>query len=202
MDNKDSPILTVIGGCNGSGKSSFSNALSATDIYSFDYDKVFLNIYQMLPDSELRDTMAHNKARSILEFEIENAIEQDTSFTYETNFNSTPLYWPARFKAKGYRLSMIFFCMNSLEEAKRRVQIRVENGGHFVPDWEIQKRYFQGFENLNTHWQFFDEVHLFDTSKYGEIPQHFLSLIGGDISNFKKFPDYLVRLLPNFPKKK
>lgn len=59
----NTPILTVIGGCNGDGKSSFSRAITSNKISSFDYDKVYLEKYKSLIDSDIRDLMAHNIAR-------------------------------------------------------------------------------------------------------------------------------------------
>lgn len=201
MDNKLQPTLTVVGGCNGSGKSSFSKALSIGSSIPFDYDKVFLKIYKSLPDSDLRDRMAHKKSREILENRIAEAIAGKSDFCYETNFNSTPLYWPEHFKRTGYRLVMIYFCLDSIDEAKRRVQIRVENGGHFVPEWEIKSRYNEGFSNLNGNWKFFDEIHLFDSSYFGKPPSYLLSIVDGEVVNFKNFPPYLKPLLSDLPTK-
>jgi predicted ABC-type ATPase len=141
------PTLTVIGGCNGAGKSSFSKAITSSKSPSFDYDKVFLNEYNYLIDSDIRDVMAHNLSRTILEKAIDSSILKNTAFAYETNFNSSPLFWPNKFKASGYKIRLVYFCLNSINEAKIRVQIRVKNGGHFVPENEIEERYFLGFEN-------------------------------------------------------
>jgi predicted ABC-type ATPase len=85
--------------------------------------------------------------------------------------------------------------LNSINEAKIRVQIRVENGGHFVPENEIEERYFLGFENLNKFWSFFDEVYLFDTSTYREEPKFLFSTLNGKIDQFDFFPDYLKILI-------
>ena len=48
-------------------------------------------------DSELRDRIAHYKAKQVLNEEIEKSLENKLDFVYETNFNSTPLYWPEIF---------------------------------------------------------------------------------------------------------
>lgn len=191
------PILTVIAGCNGSGKSSFSSALSPLGTPSFDYDKEFLSIYNRLEDSELRELISHNKARALLEDKIQHALNQKLHFTYETNFNSTPLHWPLKFKEANFELRLFYFCLNSIEEAKRRVQIRVENGGHFVPEWEIEKRYFEGFENLNKHFELFDRVFLFETSAYKQEPQHILTVAHHKIQREVEIPMYLTSLIPS-----
>mgnify|MGYP003646191270 CR=1 FL=1 len=196
----DKPVLTVIAGCNGSGKSSFSSAITPSKVPSFDYDKEFLSFYNSMEDSELREVIAHNKARQLLKSKIKQSIENDLSFTYETNFNSTPLYWPEEFKKAGFDLSLFYFCLNSIEEAKRRVQIRVENGGHFVPDAEIEKRYYQGFENLNQHWVFFNQVFLFETSAFKTEPKHILTIINQEIEHEEDIPNYLNKLIPSILK--
>lgn len=192
-----SPTLTVIAGCNGSGKSSFSNAVTSKQSPSFDYDKIFLQKYNSLHDSEFRDIMAHNLAREALEQAINTSINHKSDFTYETNFNSTPLYWPEKFKSAGFNLRLIYFCLNTIDEAKKRVQIRVENGGHFVPDSEITNRYRLGYNNLNEHWRFFNEIYLFDTSAYKQKPRFLLSIVNNELLEKIDFPKFLIPLVPN-----
>lgn len=61
------PVLLVIAGCNGAGKSSFSKLLSPSGLVPFDYDLNFLKFYEGIIESELRETMAHNMAFEELE---------------------------------------------------------------------------------------------------------------------------------------
>lgn len=190
------PVLLVIAGCNGSGKSSFSLALTNHEVIPFDYDKNFLRIYRSLQDFELRDRMAHNKTRELLEDKIHSAIKAKADFCYETNFNSTPLHWPNIFKNEGYQVDMIFFCLDTIEEAKKRVIIRVENGGHYVPPTEIEKRFFEGYANLDALYSKFDNVHLLNASAYNKEPQHILTISKGKIVTKKNFPDFLKSFLP------
>lgn len=191
------PALLVVGGCNGSGKSSFSKLLASTDFEPFDYDYQYLKHYHSLIDSDFRDLMAHNMAYATLEEKVSTAIERQENFCYETNFNATPLYWPRLFKKHLFELRLIYLCLNSLEEAFRRVDIRVENGGHYVPKSEIEKRYFEGFENLNAHFHFFSKVDLFDTSDYGQPPKHVLSIENEQLMCSSDVPSYLHVLIPD-----
>ena len=191
------PVLLVIGGCNGSGKSTYSRLLVSSAFTPFDYDLHFLRFYKNLLDTDFRETMAHNMASRELETQINFAISKRHNFCYETNFNSTPLHWPYLFKQNDYELSMIYFCMNSIDEAKRRVTIRVQNGGHFVPEDEIRKRYHEGFSNLNSNFRFFDNIHLFDSSTFLEPPKHLLSIQKGQTTRLTEFPDYLTQLIPD-----
>jgi len=153
-----------------------------------------------LIDSEFKEAMAHTMAFNELESQIKIAIDTKASFCYETNFNSTPLDWPELFKNNGYNLHLIFPCLDSIEEAKKRVAIRVENGGHYVPENEIEKRYYDGFDNLNSFFDYFDYLDLFDSSKYLKHPTHILSIDLGKVSSITKIPDYLKALIPDILK--
>lgn len=194
------PTLLVIAGCNGSGKSSFSRSLVPTGFQPFDYDIHYLEFYASLFDSDIREEMAHNLAFAKLENQIGLAISKGTNFCYETNFNSTPLYWPKHFKLNGYKLHLIYLCLDSIEEAHRRVAIRVENGGHFVAESEIHKRYYEGFTNLNNHYPYFDLIDIFDSSKYSCEPDYLLTIENGSIDSLSKFPTYLFDLIPDIVK--
>jgi len=141
--------------------------------------------------------MAHNLAFKELERQIESAISGNKHFAYETNFNSTPLFWPRKFKDKGYEIHLIYLVLDSIEEAIRRVAIRVQNGGHFVPENEIYRRYFQGFENLDSHFSFFDIIDVFDCSAYEIQPKFCFSILKGKVNYLKEFPEFLKKLVPN-----
>lgn len=177
------PVLLIIAGCNGSGKSTFSKPLAPDNFTPFDYDYQFLRCYNSLIDSDMKEAMAHRMAFNELESQIKIAIDNKSSFCYETNFNSTPLHWPELFRNNGYDLHLIFLCLDSILEAKKRVAIRVENGGHFVPENEIEKRYYDGYHNLNSYFNYFDYIDLFDSSKYLKHPTHILSIESGEISS-------------------
>lgn len=167
----------------------------------FDYDKYFLDFYNTLQPSDIQDRMAHNLAFEELENKISEAIKEKKDFCYETNFNSTPLFWPEKFKANGYELHLIYFVLDSIEEAKRRVAIRVQNGGHFVPEAEIQKRYYEGFSNLNSHFEYFDFIDMFDSSSYKKEPSFCFSLHQGKIALNYRFPEFLKPLIPAIAEK-
>ncbi len=53
------PKLIIIAGCNGAGKSTFATSFLPENITSFDYDKLYLDKYNSLPESEFRDKFAN-----------------------------------------------------------------------------------------------------------------------------------------------
>lgn len=195
------PVLLVIAGCNGSGKSTFSTQLAQNQFQPFDYDFHFLKFYNQLLDIDIKEQMAHNLATDELKHQVDQAISSQLNFCYETNFNSTPIYWPNIFRERGYELRMIYLCMNSIEEAKKRVAIRVQNGGHYVPEAEIIRRYADGFANINACYQYFDIIDFFETSEYGQSPEYIFSIVKKSVSNTlpSKYR-YLKQLIPDITK--
>jgi len=51
------PKFIIIAGCNGAGKSTYASSLLPFDVTSFDYDKLFLENYNSLSDSEFREKL-------------------------------------------------------------------------------------------------------------------------------------------------
>lgn len=190
----------MIAGCNGSGKSSYSKALVANGVIPFDYDKYFLEFYNSLQQSDFQEEMAHNLAFMKMEDQIDFSLNTKSDFSYETNFNSTPLFWPKKFKKNGFEIHLIYLLLDSVDEAKRRVAVRVQNGGHFVPENEIRKRYFQGFENFNKCFRFFDYVDVFDCSRYEKAPKFCFSIKRGNVLLIENLPDFIESLVPDIYK--
>lgn len=196
------PQLTIIAGCNGSGKSSFSNFIVNSTVTPFDFDKRRQEIYNDFKfDFELREKMAHNK--TILEFEdlVEQALKNKKDFAYETNYHIHPLVYVEKFKAAGFQINLIYFCLSDTKTAKERVAIRVNNGGHFVSDKEIESRFFAGYQNLEKTYTYFDFVQIFDTSAECKKPKEIaflaqLNKIRVDEKSWEK----LTALLPNMSK--
>ena len=80
------------------------------------------------------------------------------------------------------------------------MQIRVENGGHFVPENDIKSRFHLGYKNLNQHFKYFDNLHLLNVSEYDSPPKHIVSLEKGKIIALTKFPKFLTNLLHDINK--
>jgi predicted ABC-type ATPase len=194
------PHLVIIAGCNGAGKSTYSRIL-VDPIIPFDYDKRFLQIVSSLPDSELRDQFAINQTTDELTSLIEKAFENKKSFCFETNLHFYPTNWILKAKEAGFLIDMHFFCLENLELAKKRVDIRSKNNGHFVSDEIIDYKWKEGYKNLNIHFAEFDYISFIDNSNE-KIPQFMFELekIANDEFNLTRlidvFPEYLERRLP------
>lgn len=192
------PNLIVIAGCNGAGKSTFASSFLPDGLTSFDYDKLYLEYYSILPDSEFRDKFARDKTTKDFEDAIKQSVTNKTDFCYETNFDSSPVYWPEHFKKNGFTLDLIFFCLDNQEIARRRVEERAEFKGHYVDSQTIDLKWKAGYKNLNEHYTFFDNILLVDNSVQKEVYSNLLQIEQGEIVMMvDKLPDYFKHRFPD-----
>lgn len=192
--------LTIIAGCNGSGKSTFATSFLKEGLTSFDYDKLYLQIYATLQDCEFREEMARNMTSLTFEEEVNYALTHHLDFCYETNFDEHPLYWPDIFKKNGYSINLIFFCLQNQEIAKERIRIRCEFKGHFVDDETIDLKWKAGYKNINTHYSYFDRILFVDNSINNEIYTNLLQIVDNQVFPMSPLPDYFAQRFPNLMK--
>lgn len=80
---------------------------------------------------------------------IDYLLQNNFSFAFETTL-STRSYQSLikKAKTKGYNILLLFLTLDSPELAIERVQTRVEEGGHNIPEGTIVRRYQRGLQNL------------------------------------------------------
>lgn len=170
------PVLIIVAGCNGAGKSTFSKDIVHDTVIPFDYDKKKLEFYHSMVDSEFREIIANNKTTEEFESSIDGAFSNYKDFCYETNFDTHPIFWAKKAKDLGYVLVLHFFCIDSLDLAEQRVLERTQRKGHFVSNDVIFDKWKDGYKNLNLHYDIFDHVILYDNSSSSKPPQLLFSL--------------------------
>jgi predicted ABC-type ATPase len=192
------PNLVVIAGCNGSGKSTFAKQLVPRNIVPFDADKRKKEIYDEFEfDFEFRDKMSWNKTQEEFENSVNKAINNKIDFAYETNFNQAPLHWIKLFKRSGFSIHLQFFSLRSISLAKQRVAIRVQSGGHYVPDLEVAKRYVEGFKNLDKYFSHFDTLMILEASAEDKKPTTIFSNgMDGEVKVKRNIPKYFKKNCP------
>jgi len=190
------PSLIIIAGCNGSGKSTFSKTY-IKNLIPFDFDKKLMQKYDDMEDSELRDVIARNLTRTEFETAIYEAFSKNESFCYETNFDANPLYWVEQAKKLEYHIELHFYCLDTLDTAKRRVFYRTYNKGHFVPEKTVEFKWKEGYKNLNLHFRMFDYILLIDNSSELEPVQNICSL---SKNNDGTYNTILFKNLPHYAK--
>jgi predicted ABC-type ATPase len=152
------PELRIVAGANGSGKSSLTK-LSTIGIPVIDPDAIAREICLVRPESA---------ALAAGRIAIENAreyIESDCSFIVETTLaGNIYLNLMREVKALGWLVSLTYIGINEPSTNIKRVQSRVNLGGHDVPRSDILRRYERSLNNLTKAAKIVDRLTLYDNS--------------------------------------
>jgi len=195
------PDLTIIAGCNGAGKSTYASTFLPDGVTSFDYDKLYLDIYRNMTDSEFREKIAKDQTTKNFELSVEVSLSKRLDFCYETNFDVYPIDLAQIFRKNGYQINLIFFCLANQEIARHRIQVRTEFKGHFVNNETIDLKWKAGYKNLNLHFRFFDNILIVDNSKRIKVYDNILQIEKGEVVLMtENVPVYLEHRLPDIYK--
>ncbi|MEA5626916.1 zeta toxin family protein [Nostoc sp. UHCC 0251] len=140
------PSLYIIGGANGSGKTTVSMSLLPNFLDCFEYvnaDAIAAGLSPLNPDS-----MAMEAGRLMI-MRLRRLSNSGSDFAFETTLAArsfAPFIIGCR--AKGYTINLIYFWLQSVDLAVERVAARVASGGHSIPEDVIRRRYQQGRKNL------------------------------------------------------
>jgi len=156
--------LYVIAGCNGAGKTtaSFTILPEILDCREFvNADEIAKGLSPFQPEK-----MAIEAGRIML-YRIDRLLDENSTFAFETTLASK-IYKNTILKAqaKGYNVTLLFFWLQTVELAKKRVQQRVSEGGHPIDSIVIERRYLSGIRNLfDIYLPIVDKVLIFDNSE-------------------------------------
>lgn len=71
------------------------------------------------------------------------------SFALETTLSGrAPLRWMHEWRRRGYRVTLFYLTLSSVDLAIARVRSRVEQGGHDVPETVIRRRFGKSWRNF------------------------------------------------------
>lgn len=166
----------IVGGTNGSGKSSiYQNSMELQQSGEFvNADLVARGISPSRPES-----VSRLAGRRVIE-RLDRLVSDRRDFVYETTLSShQSLDLLSTARNSGYRVGLMFVVLSSVGLNVRRVHERVSRGGHSIPDDVIRRRYARGFANLPKAIRIAHETVVFENS--GAVPAKLISLIDGKI---------------------
>lgn len=136
----------VIGGANGSGKTTVALNLLPNVLDIFEYVNADAIATGLSPLNS--ESMAIQAGRLMLE-RLRLLANAGTDFAFETTLAARTFAPFLRdCKAKGYTVNLLYFWLRSPELAVERVARRVASGGHSIPEDVIRRRYERGRKNL------------------------------------------------------
>ena len=155
--------LYIIAGCNGAGKTTASFTILIDTLVC----KEFVNADEIAKGlSPFQPEEVSYEAGRIMLNRINELLNKGVSFSFETTL-STKSYKSFILKAKeqGYKVTLLYFWLQTIELAKERVRTRVLEGGHNIPEDVIERRYERGIKNLfEIYIDIVDAILIFDNS--------------------------------------
>ncbi len=138
--------LYIIAGCNGAGKTTASYTIlpEILDCKEFvNADEIAKGISPFQPEK------ANIEAGRLMLKRIKRLLELGESFAFETTLSTRSyLQFVENAKKLDYQVTCLFFHLDSVELAISRVETRVKEGGHHIPEEVIRRRYKNGLDNF------------------------------------------------------
>lgn len=142
-----SPRVIIIAGPNGAGKTTFAREFLPKEAGL----PVFINADLIAAGlSPFNPDIAAIQAGRIMLTEIAEKAAKRESFAFETTLSGhSYARHIAKWRKAGYRVELFFLSLDTPETAIARVEARVEQGGHNVPEETIRRRFASGIENFH-----------------------------------------------------
>ena len=143
--------IVIIAGPNGAGKTTFAREFLPNEADCPIFVNADLIAAGLAPFSP--ETAAFRAGRLMLE-EIRNHVHRQESFAFETTLSGL-MYARLipKWRTLGYRVKLIYLSLPTPEMAVERVAYRVAQGGHFIPEAVIQRRFDAGWHNFNSKYK-------------------------------------------------
>lgn len=156
------PILTVVAGANGAGKSTITRF--ARELFQADpvLDPDALAKASHIAGSSSASPI--DAGRTVLQLAA-GFLDKGDSFLIETTLaGHTHLRMMRRARSLGYEIRLLYVGTDSVDINRERIKERVRRGGHDVPEEDQRRRYPRSFANLKSALQLAHEAILFDNS--------------------------------------
>lgn len=167
------PVLFVLAGINGAGKSSLGGPIIRRSLNYFNPDEAAARIREELSCSTDRaNAFAWAEGKLLLE----TALRERINHAFETTLGGSTM--PRLIAAAGdagFDVRMWYIGLSTVEQHIARVRARVANGGHDIPEAKIRERWISSPRNLLILMDRLSELRVFDNSaekdpETGRIP--------------------------------
>lgn len=156
------PVLFVLAGVNGAGKSSIGGAhLKRFNLAWFNADSFARELVAMTDcDQEAANVVAWAEGLR----RLEEAVARGQDYAFETTLGGRTMAQKIHAATQTHDV-LIWFCgLASPEQHIGRVRLRVAHGGHDIPEAKIRERYPRALFNLIALMPHVAEVKVYDNS--------------------------------------
>jgi predicted ABC-type ATPase len=163
-----SPRCIIIAGPNGAGKTTFAREFLAKEagvVHFVNPDLIASGL------SPLRPELAALAAGRLFLLQLDRLAKFKDDFAFESTLSGlTYLNRLKRWKARGWRIEIVYLRISSPRLALRRIAARVKQGGHNVPRADVLRRFTRSLENFESHYRLLaDAWSVYDNS--GSTPK-------------------------------
>ena len=182
---------TIIGGVNGTGKSSLTGVLKTQTTglgQIIDVDKITAE----------NGGCAIQGGKIALE-RIRRCLDKGISFTQETTLSGRKTELTAQeARERGYSVRLFYVGLDSAEECLQRIENRVAHGGHDIREEDVLRRFAGRWEAVTKILPYCDEAHFFDNyNGFVEVAEYVNGELilqeGKSPAWVKELRDYLLR---------
>lgn len=134
------PVCLIIAGPNGAGKTTFAREFLPREgmLHFVNADLIAAGL------SPLKPAMANLLAGRVFLSELDRLANSGADFAFESTLSGRAYVERInRWKARGYRVEIVYLCLASPEIALKRIAARVKEGGHNVPTADVRRRFIR-----------------------------------------------------------
>lgn len=163
------PVLYVLAGVNGAGKSSTGGHILTTAGLTWFNPDTFAR--ELIAITGCDQESANGKAWAEGVRRLDQAVAARQSYAFETTLGGRTIAAKIQAAARTHDV-IIWFCgLESPEHHLHRVQTRVSQGGHDIPEAKIRARYPRALQNLIALMPHLAHLSVYDNSTEAAIGQ-------------------------------
>ena len=165
---RSSPRCIIIAGPNGAGKTTFAREFLTKEARVVHFVNPDLIAGGLSP---LRPELAALAAGRLFLRELDRLGSSNEDFAFESTLSGlTYINRLERWKARGWRIEIVYLRISSPRLALRRIAARVKQGGHNVPRKDVLRRFTRSWINFQESYRLLaDEWTVYDNS--GDVPK-------------------------------